>query len=631
MATRAALLDHVARGLTASRSDPDLLAAYVARRDPEAFRRLVERYAPLVGGICRRCLGDAHAAEDAVQTTFLALARRPGVVRGDSLAGWLCAVARRTCHKLRRTDTRRAARELATARPSLAQAFDDLSVRELLAVLDEEVARLPADTRSALLVCYWQGEPQSEAARRLGRSPAAVKGLLERGRARLLARLARRGLTADVALRALLVAPAGLVGVSSDLFAELSQAAKVPVPSIPKLGPAVGGVAMTSAIVGVGLWLATVPAQSPPAPPPPKTAEAPARPLGLDALGDPLPEGAILRLGTLRFRHPNSAHELALSPDGKTVVTVGESIIAWEAATGKELWRAGPDKREFENAGSGYGCRVITFAPDGRLLTPGRPGELLIRDAATGKATQLKLKKAGPPEQARAKSIDVAPDGKLVALSSSSGVTVCDFEGNVKFEIANNPTSSLPNSNDDRLAFGGHFSYARFAPNGKVLAVVTSDAPQTIRLVNPGTGEELRRFALGANLVRLAYSPDGATIFATERDQSVRAYAVETGNRLWTHTIKATIPTRTTRPRSPSTQQGRRWPSAPRIMSSTCSTRSPARRPASWKATAGTRGDSHSRPTALSSRPAGTAQSGAGTWRPASSCPFRKGSAEAAS
>ena len=52
-----------------------------SRRDPEAFRRLVERYAPLVGGICRRCLGDAHAAEDAVQTTFLALARRPGLPR----------------------------------------------------------------------------------------------------------------------------------------------------------------------------------------------------------------------------------------------------------------------------------------------------------------------------------------------------------------------------------------------------------------------------------------------------------------------------------------------------------------------------------------------------------------------
>src|SRR5204863_2539766 len=119
------------------------------------------------------------------------------------------------------------------------------------------------------------------------------------------------GLTADVALRALLVAPTGLIAISADLLANLTRAARVPVPPIPKLGMAAGGLAMTSAIVGVGLWLATVPAQTPPATPPPKSAPAPAtRPVGVDALGDPLPEAALLRLGTLRFRHPNSAHEL---------------------------------------------------------------------------------------------------------------------------------------------------------------------------------------------------------------------------------------------------------------------------------------------------------------------------------
>src|SRR6186713_2345621 len=141
--SRSALLDHVARGMTASRSDPDLLAAYVSRRDAHAFRTLVERYAPLIGGMCRRLLGDAHTAEDAVQSTFLVLARRPGAVRGDALAGWLCAVARRTCQKLGRTNKRRAAREAAAARPEADRPFDELSVRELLAVLDREVGRLP--------------------------------------------------------------------------------------------------------------------------------------------------------------------------------------------------------------------------------------------------------------------------------------------------------------------------------------------------------------------------------------------------------------------------------------------------------------------------------------------------------
>ena len=74
----------------------------------------------------------------------------------------------------------------------------------------------------------------------------------------------------------------------------------------------------------------------------------PAKPIGVrpghpaanDSLGDPLPAGARLRLGTLRFRPPSSVVELALSPDEKTIVTAGRELIAWDATTGKELWRA---------------------------------------------------------------------------------------------------------------------------------------------------------------------------------------------------------------------------------------------------------------------------------------------------
>lgn len=62
-----------------------------------------------------------------------------------------------------------------------------------------------------------------------------------------------------------------------------------------------------------------------------------------DALGDPLPEKAMLRFGTKRFQHPSSPAQILLSKDETSVVLLSsDRIISWDAATGKELWRKNP-------------------------------------------------------------------------------------------------------------------------------------------------------------------------------------------------------------------------------------------------------------------------------------------------
>src|SRR5262249_47063228 len=66
---------------------------------------------------------------------------------------------------------------------------------DLRQVLDEEVQRLPEKLRLPVLLCYLEGRTREEAARQLGWSPGAVKGMLERGRERLRSRLTRRGVT----------------------------------------------------------------------------------------------------------------------------------------------------------------------------------------------------------------------------------------------------------------------------------------------------------------------------------------------------------------------------------------------------------------------------------------------------
>src|SRR5437879_4016197 len=78
----------------------------------------------------------------------------------------------------------------------------ELTARELVTVLDEEVGRLPEAFRLPVVLCCLEGLSQEEAARRLGWPPGSVKGRLERGRKRLHERLAKRGLALMAALAA---------------------------------------------------------------------------------------------------------------------------------------------------------------------------------------------------------------------------------------------------------------------------------------------------------------------------------------------------------------------------------------------------------------------------------------------
>jgi len=203
-------------------SDADLLGRFVRRRDEDAFAALVARHGPMVLHACRRILGDVDAAEDAFQATFLVLARRAASVgRPAALAGWLYGVAARVAREARRRDARQ-------PRPGPAEApeppdprpdpLSELTARDLLAVLEQEVRRLPEAYRLPVVLCCLEGLSQEEAARRLGCSAAAVRGRLERGRRRLHDRLAKRGLGLPAALGAA-EAARGAPGVLSEAAA----------------------------------------------------------------------------------------------------------------------------------------------------------------------------------------------------------------------------------------------------------------------------------------------------------------------------------------------------------------------------------------------------------------------------
>src|SRR5437588_9839769 len=155
--------------------DHNLLAAFAADRDQDAFAALVARHGPMVLNVCRRVLGNAHAAEDAYQATFMVLARKAGSVGPDkSLAAWLYGIAYRVALNARRAAKRRPACQ---SLPPDANVIDphldplaELTVRDALAFLEEEVQRLPARYRLPVALCCLDGLSLREAARRLGLS-----------------------------------------------------------------------------------------------------------------------------------------------------------------------------------------------------------------------------------------------------------------------------------------------------------------------------------------------------------------------------------------------------------------------------------------------------------------------------
>src|SRR5262249_1822515 len=105
--------------------------------------------------------------------------------------------------------------------------LDMLSGRELLALLDEEIARLSERYRLPLVLCLLQGRTVEEAAEQLGWSLGSLRGGLTRGRERLRRRLMRRGLDLSVGAVALL-AP---VAVPEKLQAESLRHLSGPVPT----------------------------------------------------------------------------------------------------------------------------------------------------------------------------------------------------------------------------------------------------------------------------------------------------------------------------------------------------------------------------------------------------------------
>jgi WD40 repeat protein len=262
-------------------------------------------------------------------------------------------------------------------------------------------------------------------------------------------------------------------------------------------------------------------------------------------MGDPLPPGAIARLGTVRLRHGSTVTGLAFLPDGTLLsASYDKTLRLWEPGSGRELRRfTGPpigsifqlsvarDGKTF--AALDFGTVYVGTISSGKLSKPAfqsgdtstsvalsADGQILA--AASGKTFQVRLwdLRTGKRvqrctgHQAMVDCLALSPDGRYLASGAQDGTMRL-------WDLASG--KELFQGKDNTLV-----GSVAFSPNGKVLATLGGDSKLRLREVPNG---KLLHELGGHHVGAIAFSPDSQRV-AVSGQSPISVYEVATGKRV---------------------------------------------------------------------------------------------------
>lgn len=273
-----------------------------------------------------------------------------------------------------------------------------------------------------------------------------------------------------------------------------------------------------------------------------------------DYFGDPLPTGAVARVGTLRLYHGSQFAVLAFSPDGKSLAACSHNDIRlWETATGREVRQL---------LGPGRQTTCAAFSPNGSLFAAGGWGDVRVWRLDADSAKEVcRL----PTPNGAAFAVAFAPDGKLLAVAAKDRLIhlwevdgwrevgqlaghTADYAPFVAFLPDGRTLISGCDDGSIRIwdvrtraqvrVFADNlkgFNPMALSPNGKRLAI--GESRRTFRLWDLDTGKELSRFEGPEDSCWcVAFAPDSGTVAGGGLDGKVHLWETTTGKKLHTWT-----------------------------------------------------------------------------------------------
>jgi len=308
----------------------------------------------------------------------------------------------------------------------------------------------------------------------------------------------------------------------------------------------------------------------------------PAKTPRLDVHGDPLPEGAVVRLGSVRFQPPGDidlsnqwwqqSRVVALSPDGTTVATAGHAakgtrIHFMDAVTGKNLRKLDLDMElvaPFNNRDH------MQFTPDGKALVFSGYSRIHRVNGLTGEVDKL------IDVDTRESRVALSADGTWLAAQPQKNVyhaPVGIWETKTGKEVASLPgrgalckdlafsadgkrlllCSMVPTqANADSIGFGaeskvalacidinlrkiigettvGTTQYVALCPDGETVALEAADH-QSVRVRHLPTGAE--RCSIPAKQAQFVFARDGKVLVTIDAGGRGALWDATKGNKL---------------------------------------------------------------------------------------------------